>query len=120
MFSIFSISRNVLHFVILGGVESNDLTAIFYLKMLRCAHVRCALKNIARLLCCYIVVAFKRSTDAGERNYNATTVVTTHGGPPAIVAPALPALDSSSRLVLPLCPVFLQHASQIYSKAHSI
>ena len=62
--------------------------------------------------------AFKRSTDAGERNYNATTVVTTHGGPPAIVAPALPALDS--RLVLPLCPVFLQHASQIYSKAHTI
>ena len=62
--------------------------------------------------------AFKRSTDAGERNYNATTVVTTHGGPPAIVAPALPALDS--RLVLPLCPVFLQHASQIYSKAQTI
>ena len=59
--------------------------------------------------------AFKRSTDAGERNYNATTVVTTHGGPPAIVARAL-----DSRLVLPLCPVFLQHASQIYSKAHTI
>lgn len=59
--------------------------------------------------------AFKRSTDAGERNYNATTVVTTHGGPPAIVAPALPAL-----VVGWFCPVFLQHASQIYSKAHTI